>query len=170
MTQILDFGNVPLDTATGALGGYIGSRTVKFIVGGEVYTWFGIGKKAIPTSTVINNIPNILADGSNLTQQANRYLGKTISVVDNMGNVGSVSVPSGWKFDISFNNKGIVFYDPVMYPNGWDKSTSKSIIRVTNPDTQYTSGYIRKYNASQQPLNLQDSVGSRETSHFNITQ
>ena len=35
LTQILDFGNVPLDTATGALGGYIGSRTVKFILGGK---------------------------------------------------------------------------------------------------------------------------------------
>ena len=44
-TSVLDFGNLPMDTVTGALAGYVGSKTVNFILGGKAYTWFGGGKQ-----------------------------------------------------------------------------------------------------------------------------
>ena len=108
MTQILDFGNVPLDTATGALGGYIGNRTVKFILGGKGYTWFGVGKTPVSDGfSVINPSPKTAVPVSDNPLANKAYTQKVLdqmnldvyhgfpSAIDSYGNIGRKSTLIG---------------------------------------------------------------------------
>ena len=140
MTQILDFGNVPLDTAIGALGGYVGSRTVKFILGGQV-RWFNPITKTV--SGGANTLPTYADEtlqflkGNNFTVSKQGYSGGRIYKND------TVKFPLGQKLPDSTSTQ-----QPIIYKE-WDVSpniqgvsrSSERIVSGSNGSIYYTNDH-----------------------------
>lgn len=70
-------------------------------------------------------------------------------------------VKDGWQARPADNGKGTVYQDP-------NASGNADMVRVMDPTTRYTHGYVRFYNEQGQPVNLEGKPGPKSETHIPI--
>jgi hypothetical protein len=111
------------------------------------------------------------ATGSSVAAEGESSLGASdgVNVVESSGRTfvstprGTVyDIPEGWVGRTADNGQGIVFQEPGAAGNA-------DSIRIMDPTTQYSDGYVRYYNDQGQPLDVNGNPGPASATHISQT-